>query len=154
MLDVLTKSEAVAILGMLMINADDAVKQEEITSMLNNPFFLKHVDEKIGAHKKFLRRFTQARKQYGDKALEEKAIATLKSAFPAFQLKTLALMTLIAGADDHYDSTEKELIARVATSLGVRVEEVQPELEKMKEAILNQDSPPEEESDQDEATDE
>ncbi|QJB57530.1 TerB family tellurite resistance protein [Pseudodesulfovibrio sp. zrk46] len=137
MLDTLSQPEAVCILCLLMVGADDEVKMEEISSMLNNPFFKEHVTQKIGSHRKFLKRFKKAKAEVGAKALEQKAITVIKTTFPAFQLKLLALLTLIAGADNNYDQQEKELIARIATNLGVSIEDVQPELEKMREAILN-----------------
>lgn len=148
MLDVLSQSEAVAVLCLLMVGADNEIKQEEISSMLGNPFFVEHVAEKIGPHKKFLKRFNQAKMQAGAGALEKKAVGVLRTAFPAFQIKVLALMTLIAGADGDYDQSEKELMARVSTEMGIKMEEIEPELEKMKEAILNQPMPDENETEQ------
>lgn len=138
MLDILSKPEAVGVLCLLMVSADNEIRMEEISTMLNNPFFIEHVTNKIGSHKKFLKRFQKARAEVGANTLEQKSIAVLKTTFPAFQLKVLALLTLIAGADDKYEQQEKELIARIATQLGVSIEDVQPELEKMREAILNQ----------------
>lgn len=135
MLDTMTTSEAVAVLCLRMVGADESIKPEELTTMLSNPFFLEHVSEKIGPHGKFLRKYNQARKHLGGAGIEKKAIASLKSGFPALQIKTLALMTLIAGADGEYDQTEKELVARVATEFKIPVEDIEPELGKMQEAF-------------------
>lgn len=138
MLDILTQSEAVAVLCLLMIGADDEIRPEELTAMLDNPFFVEYITENIRPHKDFLLKFNTTKEKHGEQALEEKAIHSLKDAFPAYQLKTLALMMLIAGADDHYDQQEKELLARVAVKLGVEVDTVQPELERMRRAVLTQ----------------
>lgn len=135
MMDVLNTPEAVAVLCLLMVGADSEIKQEELASMLTNPFFQEHVAEKIGPHPEFLQKYNQAKKQHGKDALEKRAIKALKSGFPALQLKTLALMTLIAGADGDYDKTEKELAVRVSTALNIPIGDVDSELEKMKEGI-------------------
>jgi len=150
MKDVLTTSEGVAVLCLLMVGADAEIKQEELASMLGNPFFQEHVADKIGPHKKFLKLFTAAKRSLGADALEKKAIAALNKGFPALKLKTLALMTLIAGADDDYDQLEKELVARVAIGLHINMEEIEPEFKKMKAAALtppskeNEDTEPSE----------
>ncbi len=149
MLEVLSKSEAVAVLCLLMAGADDEIRMEEISSMLNNPFFKEHVTNKIGNHKRFLKSFNTARSEQGKEALEMRAVKIIKSAFPAFQLKVLALLTLIAGADENYDQSEKEMMARLATELGISMASIQPELDKMKEAILNESL----HNDEDEAVD-
>lgn len=138
MLEIPSTSEAVAILCLLMVGADNEVRMEEVNAMLNNPFFVEHVRNNIGPHQQFLKRFNQAKAETGEEALEKRAIKALKSAFPAFQLKTLAMLTLIAGADDEYDQREKELMARIASKLGVAMGDVEPELAKMKETILSQ----------------
>lgn len=140
MLDVLSKSEAVAVLCLLMVGADDEIKLEELSSMLNNPFFQEHVTDKIGPHRLFLNKFNQARANGNESVLEKKAIGVLKSAFPAFQLKMLALLTIIAGADDDYDQSEKEFMARLTSEFGIPMASIEPELQKMKEAIRNQAS--------------
>lgn len=132
--DIMTTAEGVAVLCLLMAGADRVFKQEELASMLNNPFFLEHVSEKLGPHDEFLQQFLAARKTLGTEELEKKAITALKSAFPTFKVKTLATMTLIAGADDDYTQPEKELAARVATALKVDFKEVQQEIEKMRQA--------------------
>jgi len=137
MLELLKKSEAVAVLCLLTVNANDEIKLEELSSMLGNPFFIEHVTDKIGPHPRFLQEFSKTKAQLGETGMEKKAIAALKSAFPAFQVKTLALMTHIATADDEYDQSEKTLIARVAKELGVPIEDINPEVEKMQEAIIN-----------------
>jgi len=149
MLDVLSKSEAVAVLCLLMVSADDEIRLEELSSMLNNPFFQEHVTNKIGSHKRFLAKFNKAKASFGENALEQKALSVLKPAFPAFQTKMLALLTLIAGADDNYDQSEKELMARLSSELGIPMSSIEPELEKMKEAILNQSIQEKDKEDQD-----
>ncbi len=80
--------------------------------------------------------------EQGKQELERKAVATLKGAYPAFRIKTLALMTLIAGADEKFDQPEKELIARVSTGLGITMQEIEPEVRKMKNVILKNDVQP------------
>jgi len=144
MLELLKKSEAVTVLCLLTVNANDEIKLEELSSMLGNPFFIEHVTDKIGPHPRFLQEFSKTKAQLGESGMEKKAIAALKSAFPAFLVKTLALMTLIATADDEYDQSEKTLIARVAKELGVPIEDINPEVEKMQEAILNKPEAPQE----------
>jgi len=135
MLDPMTTPEAVAVLCLLTIGANDAVKEEEVTSMLGSPFFREHVSEKIGPHRQFLKEYVWALKKVGKSGLEERAVAKLKTAYPALQVKTIAIMTHIAGADGEYSRTEKELVARVAVTLGVAMRDVQPELERLKEAV-------------------
>ena len=145
MLNILNPAEATAVLCMLMINANGENKPEEVGSLLTNPFFKQYIVEKIGHPGEFLKKYNQALNSAGPSGLEKKSVAVLKGAYPAFQLKTLALMTLIAGADDDYDQTEKELMARVSTNLGITMDELAPEVEKMKTAILeDKESPPEE----------
>jgi len=138
MLEIPSTSEAVAILSLLMVGVDDEIKMEEINAMLNNPFFVEHVTSKIGPHQEFLKKYNQAKDETGEANLENRAINALKSAFPAFQLKALAMLTLIAGADEHYDQREKELMARIASQLDISMKDVEPVLSKMKEAILDQ----------------
>ncbi len=151
-MDVLTTPEAVTVLCLLMIGADEDNKPEEIESMLNNPFFIKHIAEKIGPHRDFLKKYNQAIGTLGEERLERVAVSVLKSAYPAFRTKTLALMTLIAGADNEYDHREKLLMARVATALGIPMEEIGPELGKMKNAILMQASSTMDETRKDDST--
>ncbi len=138
MKDTLTTPEAVAVLCLLMVGADTEIKQEELASMLGNPFFQEHVSDKIGPHPKFVKTFNAAKQSIGSRELEKKAIAALNKGFPALKLKTLALMTTIAGADNEYDQLEKELVVRVATALKIPVEEIEPEFKKMKAAAVTQ----------------
>ena len=142
MLDILNPVEAAAVLCMLMIGANGENKPEEVGSMLTNPFFKQHIAEKIGHPAAFLKKYNQSLEALGPSGLEKKSLATLKGAYPAFQLKTLAMMTLIAGADDEYDQTEKELMARVSTNLGISMDELSPEVEKMKASILEDKESP------------
>ena len=65
MLDRMTTPEAVTVLCLLMVAADGEIRQEELTSMLENPFFKEHVGEKIGSSKKFLKRYVAAKKKVG-----------------------------------------------------------------------------------------
>lgn len=142
MLDILNQAEAAAVLCLLMLGANGENKPEEVGSMLTNPFFKEHIADKLGQPTEFLKKYNQSIDSVGPSGLEKKAVAGLKGAYPAFQLKTLAMMTLIAGADDDYDQTEKELMARVSTNLGISMDELAPEVEKMKAAILESKEPP------------
>ena len=142
MLDILNPAEAAAVLCMLMLGANGENKPEEVGSMLTNPFFKEHIAEKIGHPAEFLKKYNQSIDAMGPSGLEKKSIAALNGGYPAFKLKTLAMMTLIAGADNDYDRTEKELMARVSTNLGISMEELAPEVEKMKAAILETKEPP------------
>ena len=135
-MDLLTHHEASAVLCLLMIEANNENKPEEVQSMLKNPFFMQHIADKIGSPKKFLRKYNEGMGKLGEQGMERIAITTLKGAYPAFRLKTLALMTLIAGADEDYDQEEKELVARVTLALRVPMEDIAPELEKMKNSIV------------------
>ena len=135
MMDILTTPEAVAVLCLLMVGADEDVRQEELASMLANPFFQEHVADKIWPHDKFIRSFNTLKANIGKNALEAKAVSTLKSAFPAMRIKTLALMTQIAGADGDYAQSEKELVVRISTALGIAINDVDQELEKMRVAV-------------------
>lgn len=141
MLDILSQPEAAAVLCLLMIDANGESKPEEVGSMLSNPFFKEHISDKIGHPAEFLKNFRITIESIGPSGLEKKAVAALKGGYPAFQVKTLAMMTLIAGADQDFDQTEKELMARVSTNLGVTMDEVAPELDKMKQAILDPPDP-------------
>lgn len=138
MIGTMTPPEAIAVLSLLMVGADNEIKQEELTSMFANPFFTDHVSEKIGPHPAFLKKYNEARKELGVRRLELYALKSMRNAFPALQIKTVALLTLIADADGDFDQKEKELVARVATELGVSAQEVEPELAKMKTAIQQQ----------------
>jgi len=144
MLDQLTTPEAVTVLALLMVGADGETKLEELASMLGNPFFKEHVAEKIGHPQNFIKKYNDTKTALGTEKLEDKAVSALKSAFPAFRVKTLALMSIIAGADNDFDQKEKELVARVSTALGVSMDDVGPEIEKMNEALT--EAPPAEES--------
>lgn len=138
MIGTMTPPEAIAILSLLMASADDEITMDEITTMLSNPFFTEHVSDKIGDHKAFLHQFLKLKQTLGKQKLEEQAIKVIKNGFPALQLKTVALLTLIADADGIFDQKEKELIARVATTLNIKAEEVDPELQKMRKKIERQ----------------
>ncbi len=138
MLDVFTTPESVAVLSLLMVGANEEIKLEELSSMIDNPFFAEHVAEKIGPHKEFLNKYNEVKKILGKNGLEKKATTALKGAFPALQIKTVAMMSIIAGADEVYDQQEKELLARVASELGVALKDVDPEMEKMQEGIIEQ----------------
>lgn len=138
MKDVLTTAEGVAVLCLLMVRADKEIKQEELASMLNNPFFTEHVADKIGPHDTFITNFNHACKRLGTESLEKKAIAALSKGFPAIQLKTIALLTMIAGADGDYAQTEKELVARVATGLKIKVADAEHEVQRMRASIREQ----------------
>lgn len=144
MIGTMTPPEAIAILSLLMVDADNEIKTEEITAMLSNPFFAEHVTEKLGDHKAFLKQFIDVKQAMGKQKLEAHAIKILKNAFPALQLKTVALLTLIADADGVFDQKEKELVARVALELKIKAEEVDPELQKMRESIQHQEKKAEE----------
>jgi len=144
MLDILNPAEAAAVLCMLMLGANGENKPEEVGSMLASPFFKEHIAKKIGHPTQFIKKYNQSIDAIGLSGLEEKSVAALKGAYPAFQLKTLAMMTLIAGADDEYDRTEKELMARVSTHLGISMEELTPEVTKMKATILDNEEIPSE----------
>lgn len=135
MIGTMTQPESIAILSLLMVGANEEIKLEEISSMLNNPFFAEHISEKIGDHQEFLKRYNEAKKAIGKAGIEKHAIKTLKAAFPALQIKTVALLTLIADADGHFDQKEKELVARVATELKVSASDAEPELQKMREGL-------------------
>ena len=141
MLDILNQAEAAAVLCLLMLGANGENKPEEVGSLLTNPFFKEHLADKLGQPTEFLKKYKQSIDAIGPSGLEKKAVAGLKGAYPAFQLKTLAMMTLIAGADNDYDQTEKELMARVSTHLGISMGELAPEVEKMKAAILESEEP-------------
>ncbi len=138
MIGTMTQPESIAILSLLMVGADQDIKLEEISSMLNNPFFAEHVSEKLGDHKVFLQKYNEAKKALGITGLESQALKVLKSAFPALQIKTVALLTLIADADGDFDQKEKELVARVAVELNVTAKDADPELQKMKDTIKQQ----------------
>ena len=100
MMDQLTTPEAVTVLALLMVGADGETKPEELSSMLANPFFREHVADKIGPPMEFIQKYNQTKNAEGAEKLEKKAVTALKSGFSAFRIKTLALMTIIAQADD------------------------------------------------------
>jgi len=141
-MDILNTTEAATVLCLLMLSANNENKPEEIGSILVNPFFIDHVSDKLGPPKDFIEKYNLALEEQGKKELERKTVATLKGAYPAFRIKTLALMTLIAGADEKFDQPEKELIARVSTGLGITMQEIEPEVRKMKNVILKNDVQP------------
>ncbi|MDC0335610.1 TerB family tellurite resistance protein [Pseudodesulfovibrio sp.] len=135
MSDALTTPEAVAILSLLMVGADSEVRVEELSSMISNPFFAEHVTDKIGPHKEFIKKYNGIKKAIGNEAMEANAIAALKGAFPALQVKTIALMTFIAEADGTVEKQESELIDRVMQALSVATKDVDPEKKKMQETM-------------------
>lgn len=146
MIETITTPEAVTVLCLLMVRADGEIRHEELTSMLENPFFQKHVGDKIGPAKKFLKKYSADKQRHGVDAMEQAAIKQLKTAFPALQTKTLALMTLIAGADDEYAQQEKDLMARAATALGIPFADVDHEMNRMNQAIIDREVTEEEEA--------
>lgn len=129
----LTTPEGVAVLCLLTIGANEEIKHEELTSMLNNPFFIEHVADKIGPHKTFIKDFLAMKAEVGEEELEKRAMAALSQGFPALKLKTLALMTLIGEADGDFDKREKALVVRIAGGLDHTMQEIEAEVEKMKE---------------------
>ena len=149
MIESMTSQEAAAVLGVMMIGADGANRPEELRSMLDNPFFKAHIAEHVPSPGAFLRDFNNAMGVLGESGLERKAIDAIKTAFPAFQLKTLAMLTLIAGANDDYHQNEKALMARAVTALRFTMDDVAPELEKMRAAVAEQNENQEDETDVD-----
>ena len=145
MMEQLTTPEAVTVLALLMVGADGETKLEELASMLANPFFREHVAEKIGQPMKFIQKYNQTKNAAGADGMEKRAVTALKSSFPAFRIKTVALMTIIAQADDNFDDNEKILVARVSKALSVSMDDVGPEIEKMNEAPPPQTSSKEDE---------
>lgn len=133
----INEEQAAVMLCMLMVGADNEIKQEELAAMLTNPFFEEHVAEGLGPHKEFLKKYNEAKASMGIEKLEKLAVSVLNKSLPAFRHKTLALMTVIANADGSYDDSEKELIDRVSQAFDVPESEVQDELEKM-ERLTNQ----------------
>lgn len=139
MADEMTIQEAAAVLCLLMVGVDGEIRQEELASMLENPFFKSHVGDKLGPGKQFLKQYMAAKEQMGAEALETHALDQLKTTYPAFKTKTLALMTLIAGADNEYHQKEKEFMARAATVLGIPVQDVQHELSRMQDDSIDRE---------------
>lgn len=144
-MDKLTTHEAAAVMCLLTIRANNEHKPVEVELMVSNRFFSTHILNKIDSPRSFVQRYNEGLRRIGPDKMEQLALSSLKSAYPAFRTKTLALMTLIASADNEYDQNEKDLIARTSLALSVTMEDIQPEIDKMQpEAPLNPTSTPEE----------